>query len=983
MIVGLLGPLTWVGDDGAEIRIPARKERAVLAFLALRAGSAVSTGQLEAALWGDEPPKTARETLKTYVFHLRRLGGSGVIETEPGGYRLAASPQDVDVTRFERLLQSGIEALDAQDLQGAAALTTDALSLWRGDPLPDLADHPIGMAEAARLWDWRRAGQERNFAVRLALGQHAELVGEVEAAIAAEPLRERLWQQLMLALYRSGRQAEALRAYQRLRLVLNEELGIEPNEEIKALEAAILNHDPDVNLAPARITPAPAPLGEPLPRGNVTFLFMEPAYGQVLEAQRRVLGSVIAAFGGREVSTEGDGLFAVFADAGLAIGACLDAQRALTAQEWPDGVEVRVRMGLNTGIARPTEEGDYHAVAVQQAARVCAAAHGGQVLMSADTARMVRHFLPAESTLVDRGTFMLNGFDEPERIFQLTHPTLRSVFPPLRASPAQSHNLPDLRSSFVGRKADIDGIEHMLEECRLVTLVGPGGAGKTRLAVELGAQLAERYEGGVHLCDLSPQSDPGLVPAALAEALGARDTSGPDPLAEVAELFAGRAALLLLDSCEHLVDGVAAAVVRLLGDAPHLRVLATSREPLAVRGEHLWRLGPLDVPEGADDLEQVRASDAVALFEGRARLAQPAFGVTDSNAAAVADICQQLEGLPLAIELVAAQVASLPPSAIADGLRERPEILEAGFDRGVEGRVDGRIDRHRNLEATVDWSYRLLDGDSRRLLRLLSVFANGFTIEAARAIADSADILAVLTRLVTKSLVVWDPDASRYRILESIRTFARLRLEEAGEADTAGARHLAWCATLAGDLKSHLRTGGKHEAYDVFDRELDNLRVALDWATRHSLAEKNSLAGAVQADAESRNEPDWWVVAVPDHDYYEQVETDDGITFPLVPIPRRFRLEKDRITIGRRSVQRGVVPDIDLSAPPIDSGVSHTHALLNRQVDGTWAIVDPGSTNRTYLNDVTDPLPYNQAIRVGEHDRIHIGAWTTLTLERN
>jgi hypothetical protein len=374
----------------------------------------------------------------------------------------------------------------------------------------------------------------------------------------------------------------------------------------------------------------------------------------------------------------------------------------------------------------------------------------------------------------------------------------------------------------------------------------------------------------------------------------------------------------------------------------------------------------------------VRESDAVALFEGRARLAQPTFGVTESNAVAVADICQQLDGLPLAIELVAAQVASLPPSTIAEGLRERPEILDPVSER----RIDPRFDRHRDLEATVDWSYRLLDDDSRRLLRLLSVFANGFTIEAARAVANSPDILGTLTRLVTKSLVVWDPDASRYRILESIRTFARVRLDEAGEADTAGARHLAWCANLAGELKSHLRTGGKHEAYGVFDRELDNFRVALDWATRHSSAETTSLAGAVQADADSRTEPDWWVVAVPDRDFYEQVETDDGIAFPLVPVPRRFRLEKDRVTIGRRSVQRGVVPDIDLSAPPTDTGVSHTHALLDRQLDGTWTIVDPGSSNRTYLNDATDPLPFNKAIIVGERDRIHIGAWTTLTLER-
>ena len=422
------------------------------------------------------------------------------------------------------------------------------------------------------------------------------------------------------------------------------------------------------------------------------------------------------------------------------------------------------------------------------------------------------------------------------------------------------------------------------------------------------------------------------------------------------------------------MDSVAAAVDRLLSDAPNLHILATSREPLGVIGEHLWRLGPLDVPDVEDDLERMRESDAVALFEGRARLGQPAFTVTEANVAAVGDICRQLEGLPLAIELVAAQVASLPASAIAERLRDRPQAVDT---------PSGRLaDRHRNLEATVDWSYRLLDGETRRLLRLLSVFANGFTIDAARAVADAADTLATLTRLVDKSLVVWDPDASRYRILESIRTFARARLEEAGEADTAGARHLAWCASLADELKAQSRTGGKHEAYDLFDRELDNFRVALDWAASHNAAETARLAGAVQAESEEPTPPDWWVVAIPDREYYEQVETDDGIGFPLVPMPRRFRLDADRVTIGRRSSQRGIAPDIDLSAPPTDTGVSHDHAVLDRRTDGTWTITDPGSTNRTYLNDSIEPLPFDLAVLVGQHDRIHIGAWTTLTLQR-
>jgi predicted ATPase len=594
--------------------------------------------------------------------------------------------------------------------------------------------------------------------------------------------------------------------------------------------------------------------------------------------------------------------------------------------------------------------------------------------MSADTARLVRHFLPGEATLVDRGTFMLNGFDEPERIYQLRHPALRSVFPPLRASPAQSHNLPDLRLSFVGRSADLQAVERLLDDGRLVTLVGPGGAGKTRLAVELGARVASRFEGGVHLCDLSPQTEPSLVPAALAEALGVRATAGRDGLDDVAAVLADQDALLLVDSCEHLVESVSDALDNLLSKAPNVRILATSREPLGVTGERLWRLGPLDVPAVADGLAEVRSSDAVQLFESRARLTQPTFTVTEENAKVVGDICRELDGLPLSIELVAAQIASLPPEAILTRLRDRP--LTLGTPSGPNA------DRHHSLEATVDWSYQLLDEDSRLMLRLLSVFANGFTIEAATAVAHSPDTLTLLTRLVDKSLVVWDPHASRYRILESIRTFARARLDEAGEAEVAGARHLTWCANLADELKSQSRAGGKHEAYDLFDRELDNFRVALDWAAKHSASETTRLAGAVDTESTGPTLSEWWLVAAPDESYFDQVETDGKVGFPLVPLPRRFRLEADRAMIGRRSAQRGIVPEIDLSAPPTDTGVSHCHAVLERRPDGTWTITDPGSTNRTYLNDSTDPLPFDQAIRVSEDDRIHIGAWTTLRLHR-
>ena len=406
---------------------------------------------------------------------------------------------------------------------------------------------------------------------------------------------------------------------------------------------------------------------------------------------------------------------------------------------------------------------------------------------------------------------------------------------------------------------------------------------------------------------------------------------------------------------------------------------------------------------------------------------QPGFAVTESNADAVTDICRQLEGLPLAIELAAAQVASLSPSVVAERLSDRPQILRTGSDRGS--------DRHRNLEATVDWSYQLLDEESRRLLRFLSVFANGFTLDAARAVSEAADPVAVLAKLVDKSLVVWDPDASRYRILETIRAFARTRLDAAGEADIAGARHLAWCARLADGLKTSSRTAGRYEAYDLFDRELDNFRLALVWAADHSSPDGVRLADAVieqgasapeaealeshrnrrtgepgkngrapTADVLAKGEPDtdkttssaapnlkpahvpappaearWEVTATADRAYFDRVHA-DSVDFPLVATDRHFRLAEPRAAIGRRSASRGINPDIDLSAPPTDTGISHQHAILVHQDDGTWAIIDPGSTNGVFINDSTEPLPVNRVTALTDGDRIHLGAWTTLTI---
>jgi predicted ATPase len=429
--------------------------------------------------------------------------------------------------------------------------------------------------------------------------------------------------------------------------------------------------------------------------------------------------------------------------------------------------------------------------------------------------------------------------DEPERVYQLLHPALPASFPPLRASPAQSHNLPDTRTSFVGRDTELKLLDDLLVTARLVSVVGPGGSGKTRLAVELASRLSARFESGAHLCDLSPLTDPTLVASTIAGVFGVRDMAGVDTLDALAWALEGRKVLLLVDNCEHLLETSAAAIDRLLTFASGVTVLATSREPLGVQGEHVWRIGPLQVPDLDAGADAIADSVAVRLFENRGRLARADFEVTDRNAAAVADVCRLLDGLPLAIELAAAQVAALPPSAIATRLAARLQVLTPGGGR--------RPGRHRTLEAAIEWSYQLLDGDQRRLLRFLSVFANGFPLDAAASVGVSDDPVSVLGSLVDKSLVLWDPDSDRYRLLETIRTFARDRLDLAGEADIAAARHLGWCVNLAESFGAYWTGPRDVEGYHLIERELDNIRATLGWAVEHKAPDSVRLAGPLGA----------------------------------------------------------------------------------------------------------------------------------------
>jgi predicted ATPase/DNA-binding SARP family transcriptional activator len=867
--VGLLGPLQAIGDDDVEFVVGAAKERAVLELLGVRAPSVVTMGELVAALWGDGPPRSATKTLQNYVASLRRLLPAGVIETVPRGYRLAVEADQVDAARFAGLVDRGRRALEQKDTERAVEDLTAALRLWRGEPLLDLADQPTGMAEAARLVELRRAGQEVLVDARLARGEHGSLIGDLEAAVAAEPLRERRWAQLMLALYRSGRQADALRAYQRLRTRLAEELGIEPSPEVRALEAGILNQDRSLQAfadTTAPVVGPAAPAGPGLPSGNVTFVFTDvegstglfrrlgDRYPPLLEEHRRLIRAAMAGHGGSEVNTGGDGLFLAFGDAAEAVAACVDAQRALVAYPWPAEGQLRVRMGVHTGVAIPTPEGDYTAVAVHLAARLAAAGHGGQILMSAQTADLLRHLLPM-SSLVHRGLFLLPGFDEAEPIFQLVHHDLPSSFPPLLAAPAIAHNLPDERTSFIGRDTDLKSVDELLRTARLVTLVGPGGAGKTRLAIESGRRLLDQFPAGVWLAELAVLRDPSQVPTAVAKAMGYHDplaeSGGPALVRERLGAAIGPGhLLLLLDNCEHMAEAPAELAAGLLGTCPALVVLATSRQSLGVVGERLVEVGSLDLPTG-DAAADVAASAAGALFVDRAQAVHPRFELNPPTAAGVAEVCRRLEGLPLAIELAAAWARLLSPAQIAERL-EQTLALPAG------GR--GREERHHTMRAALAWSYDLLTEAEQELFRRLAVFRSGFVLEAAAAVAParSADVLSVLGGLVDKSLVeVVDGPAGqrRYRLLEPVRQFAAELLQATGERDDAARRH-----------RDHLlsRLQGPRpdpSAFAGLAAELDNVRAAVE----HAMSTSEPEAAVVLVNAYG-----WWWMDLGLHD--EQFE---------------------------------------------------------------------------------------------------------------
>jgi len=595
-----------------------------------------------------------------------------------------------------------------------------------------------------------------------------------------------------------------------------------------------------------------------LPTGTVTFLFTDiegsttllqrlgdRRYAEVLEEHRRLLRDAFLERHGHEVDTQGDAFLVVFPRARDALAAAVAAQRALIKHGWPDDAPLRVRMGLHTG--EPVSgSGDYVGLDVHRAARICAAGHGSQILVSDAVGVLAARDLPPGVSLRDLGAHRLKDLKEPEHLLQVIHPDLPSDFPPLKSLSVLANNLPRQLTSFIGRKREMAEVKRLLSTARLVTLTGAGGSGKTRLALQVASEALEDYANGVWLVELASLSDPALVLQAVASALGIREISGRSLDATLLESLQSKEILLVIDNCEHVVEACARLIVSILQVAPDLRVLATSRESLGVSGETVWRVPSLSVPSrNTSAAQELVEYESVRLFIERAAAIQPSFALTPENGRAIVDVCRRLDGIPLAIELAAARVLALSVEEIARRLDDRFRLLTRG-DRTA-------LPRHQTLRAAVDSSYQLLSDQERTVWRRLSVFAGGWTLEAAETISqcngdEGLNILDLLTQLVSKSIVVFDErfGGMRYRFLETIARYGRDRLAESGEAYAIQKQHLHWFLRLAEQAESELVGAQQVLWLERLEAEHDNVRAAIDWALASGEVEDGlRLAGAM------------------------------------------------------------------------------------------------------------------------------------------
>ncbi len=585
-----------------------------------------------------------------------------------------------------------------------------------------------------------------------------------------------------------------------------------------------------------------------LPTGTVTFLFTDiqgstrlwQSYPhkmkEALACHDTILREAIEANNGRVFKTVGDSFCAVFDTAMDGLKAALSAQLSINSKKWDLPGPLMVRMALHTGEAEERDQ-DYYGPALNRVSRLQSIGHGGQTLVSMVTAELIRDMLPEDVSLKDLGDCSLKDLTRPETIFQLVHPDIPSEFPPLKSLDMHPHNLPVQTTQLIGREKELEAVTKMLldENARIVTLTGTGGIGKTRLGLQVAAELIELFKHGVFFVDLVPISDPGLLASVIAQTLKVRETGGRPLLDVVKDYLCDKHILLLLDNFEQIMEAEL-QVVQLLSACPGVRILVTSREPLHVRGEKVFIVPPLQLPEAGQPhllpVSELSHYEAVCLFIESAAAIKRDFQVTSQNAPAVAEICIRLDGIPLAIELAAARIKLLPPQAILKRLDHRLRLLTAG--------AHDLPARQQTLRATIDWSYDMLDTAHQMLFRTLAVFAGGFTIEAAEALCSitgtaALDVFNGVESLLDKNLLLleeilaWEP---RFRMLETIREYGMERLLESSEEERVRQKHAEYYLVLAEAAEPKLNAPEQGIWLDRLHIEHDNIRAALQWFTK-------------------------------------------------------------------------------------------------------------------------------------------------------
>ena len=587
------------------------------------------------------------------------------------------------------------------------------------------------------------------------------------------------------------------------------------------------------------------------PAGAVTFLFTDiegstalweddgARMSQALAAHDALARSAVEGHHGRVVKMTGDGMHAAFDDALDALDATLEMQQALTEPVATCGVALRVRCGLHAGVVE-RRDNDYFGSPVNRAARIMSAAHGGQVLLSQAVVDCVREILPPAVSLRDLGKVRLKDLATPEHVYQIVHPRLRNTFPALRSLEAIPNNLPQQVTSFIGREQALMDLKRLLPKVRLLTLTGSGGCGKTRLSLQVAADLLERFPDGAWLVELAPLSDSDLVPPTVASVLGLKEEPSKPIIQTLTEYLKDKRLLLLLDNCEHLLEACAKFADALLRQCASVQIVASSREGLGINGEQAYRVPSLALPDPkkAHTPVSVAQFEAVQLFIDRALLARPDFQLTAQNASRLASVCFRLDGIPLAIELAAARVRSLSVEEINRRLDHRFRLLTGGSRAALP--------RQQTLRSLIDWSYDLLQDSEKLLLRRLSVFAGGWTLDAADRICagdevEDGEVLDLLTSLIDKSLVAVDESEAgfRYRLLETVRQYARERLVESGGTEAIRTRHRDYFLAFADEADKKLLGAEQADWLRRLEKEHDNLRSALEWSDAEAQAQED------------------------------------------------------------------------------------------------------------------------------------------------